>query len=67
MRIGVIRLRFQANTVSAESIGRISIVPSSESTSLAISTELEGYTSSSSADNWGWMPRLMATGSDAAS
>ena len=42
IRTGVIRLRFQANTVSAESIGRISIVPTSDSTSLAISTALDG-------------------------
>ncbi len=34
MRTGVIRWALQANTVSAESIGRISIVPSSDSASL---------------------------------
>ena len=67
IRTGVIRCWLHANTVSEESMGRISIVPTSDSTSFAISTLLAGYTSNSSADSCGWMPRLMATGSAAAS
>ena len=42
MRTGVIRWVLQAKTVSADSIGKISIVPTSDSTSFAISIALDG-------------------------
>src|ERR1700683_188478 len=60
MRTGVMRFLFHTNTVSADSMGRISTVPSSDKISLAINTPLDGYTSSSSDESCGWIPSDMA-------